>query len=368
MNNSFYIDKNIEVAETLPATFYTDSNIFSNIKDYIFLKTWHLVGDIKEDLEIEGTIKPIYLYDGFLNEPLILVRNYENNYLCLSNVCTHRGNILVNSKSKLKKISCNYHGRQFDLNGKMIYMPEFNKAKNFPTDKDNLISFPIEILNDKFIFISLNPLFSLDSFKKEIQSRLSFLPFNQLILDSAKSRDYLVKANWALYVDNYLEGFHIPWVHPDLNKALDYSSYSTITFDYFNLQIGIGSSGDYCFDLPTGHIDYGKQIAAYYYWLFPNLMLNFYPWGLSINIVKPINVNLTKVSYLTYIYDESKMDIGAGSLLDKVEREDETVVENVQKGVNSRFYNKGRFSPTMEKGVHHFHLLLSKFLNLKEKV
>ena len=90
--------------------------------------------------------------------------------------------------------------------------------------------------------------------------------------------------------------------------------------------------------------------------------LNFYPWGLSINIVKPINPNKTKVSFITYVYDESKRHSGAGALLDKIEREDEFVVENVHRGIKSRYYKSGRFSPKMEKGVHHFHRLLAKQL------
>ena len=93
-------------------------------------------------------------------------------------------------------------------------------------------------------------------------------------------------------------------------------------------------------------------------------MLNYYPWGLSINIIKPININKTKVQFLTYVFDESKLETGAGSSLDKVEREDEFVVEGVQKGINSKYYNTGRFSPTKEKGVHHFHSLLSNFINI----
>jgi len=116
------------------------------------------------------------------------------------------------------------------------------------------------------------------------------------------------------------------------------------------------------FNFPKNHIDYGKKVAAYYFWIFPNMMFNFYPWGLSINIVKPKSIHKTKVSFVSYVYDESKLNKGAGSNLEKVEEEDEVVVENVQKGVRSSFYKAGRFSPTKEKGVHHFHLLLSEFL------
>ena len=78
---------------------------------------------------------------------------------------------------------------------------------------------------------------------------------------------------------------------------------------------------------------------------------------------EPLKSKLTKVEFRTYIWDESKLDIGAGSILDKVEREDEYIVENVQKGVSSRFYKKGRFSPKMEKGVHQFHCLISDFIS-----
>ena len=89
-------------------------------------------------------------------------------------------------------------------------------------------------------------------------------------------------------------------------------------------------------------------------------MLNFYPWGLSVNIIKPISPDKTKVSFISYVWDESKLQGGAGALLDKVEREDEFVVEGVHKGLKSNHYTTGRFSPTREKGVHHFHRLLSE--------
>ena len=91
-------------------------------------------------------------------------------------------------------------------------------------------------------------------------------------------------------------------------------------------------------------------------------MLNFYPWGLSVNVVRPISISKTKVSFITYIHDESKYGTDAGQLMDKVEREDEFVVEGVFKGLQSRYYNAGRFSPNKEEGVHHFHRLLAQRL------
>ena len=168
------------------------------------------------------------------------------------------------------------------------------------------------------------------------------MPIKDFIFDPNASRDYLVKANWALYCDNYLEGFHIPFIHKDLAKTLDYSKYKSELFDFCNLQIGIASGGE---QLLIYRIIYRfrPRNCAYYFWV-SKLMFNFYPWGLSLNIVKPINPKLTKVEFRTYIWDESKLEHGAGSILDKVEREDEDIVEKVQKGVHLDSINMVDFS------------------------
>jgi choline monooxygenase len=198
-----------------------------------------------------------------------------------------------------------------------------------------------------------------------MSDRLDFLPIEEYVFSPGRSRDYLVRANWALYVDNYLEGFHIPYVHPELAQALDTKEYTNEIFDYASLQIGVSStSGEGFEDIPKDSIDAGRNIAAYYYFLFPNMMFNFYPWGLSINVVTPLAVDRTKVSFLSYVYDESKIGSGAGAALDKVEREDEDIVERVQRGMNSRFYDSGRYSPKHEAGVHHFHGLIREFLGI----
>ncbi len=92
-------------------------------------------------------------------------------------------------------------------------------------------------------------------------------------------------------------------------------------------------------------------------------MFNFYPWGISVNIVKPVTHGRTIVQYLNYVSDESKLGVGAGADLDRVELEDEAVVESVQKGIRSRFYSHGRYSPTREQGTHHFHRLIAEFIS-----
>ena len=363
MGEEIYVDKDIKLAETLPAKFYKNKNIFGITKERIFLRCWHWIGD--NSFKNEGNFKiPIEILPKFLNEPLVLTITDKNKIKCFSNVCTHRGNILVHEKCKSKKIICNYHGRRFNGEGKFEFMPEFKETLNFPRESDHLHDFPIFVWN-KLIFVGLNPSFSIEKVFEKINRRISFLPLEKLQLHEDLSKDYSINANWALYCDNYLEGFHVPFVHKDLNEVLDYNSYDTEIDEYFNLQIGYAKNEDECFTIPKKHKDYGKKIAAYYYWLFPNLMLNIYPWGISINLVCPEGISKTKILFRSYVFDKSKLNSGASGDLDKVEMEDEEVVQSVQKGINSAFYNTGRFSPTKEKGVHHFHSLISKFFNDK---
>jgi choline monooxygenase len=356
----FYIDPDISKAETLPGYFYHDKSIFESMKDQIFASSWQLIGD-KQLIRLANSAFPFSLLDGYLNEPMVLVRTEDDIVKCLSNVCTHRGNIIVHNPGSCKFLICMYHGRRFNQNGTFISMPEFNLTENFPRPCDDLHAFNL-IEWGPFLFTSISPTFDFHKILSIMNERIGFLPLEEFVHQPSLGKDYLVNAHWALYCDNYLEGFHIPFVHQDLNSVLDYGQYTTELYDYCNLQIGYAKDGEECFTLPEGHPDYGKSIAAYYYWIFPNMMFNFYPWGLSINIVKPISIDKTKVSFITYVYDESALHSGAGAMLDKVEREDEYVVENVFKGLKSRVYSTGRFSVNREQGTHHFHRILSELI------
>ena len=353
----FDINPDISHAETLSSEFYTSDKYFNESKEKIFARSWQLV-DTTNEIE---NIKPFTVLENFLDEPVLFTKQNES-LNCLSNVCTHRGKILIENECKAGGIRCGYHGRRFDLSGKFLSMPEFEAAKNFPTEKDNLPRIPFEIWND-FLFVSLNPVAPLLEFIAEVNKKNSCFNFENLKFHAAK--DYMVKAHWALYCENYLEGFHIPFVHKSLNEAIDYGSYQTETFRYSILQTAMPESSAAAGGLTTAAFDFDENIAAFYYFVFPNLMLNFYPWGLSVNIVKPVKKDLTKVSYLTFVNDESKLNKGAGADLETVEFEDQAIVESVQKGINSRFYYRGRYSPTKEQGTHHFHRLIAEFMSAK---
>ncbi len=356
----FFVDPDISRAETIAKEVYLDKRILELSKEKIFAKSWQPIGDVSI-LSDDLNIYPFTFLEEFCNEPLVLTRNREGVLHCLSNVCTHRGNLVADKACSSPHLQCRYHGRRFSLDGRFSFMPEFAEVQNFPADKDHLTSLPLHRWG-KWLFTSLqsnNP----QPFFGDMADRLSWLPMDQFVFRPDLSRDYYVEAHWALYCENYLEGFHIPFVHSGLNAVIDYGSYTTELFPYSNLQLGLAKDGELAFDLTASSPDYGKRVGAYYFWVFPNLMFNFYPWGVSINVVKPLDISNTLVSFLTYVWDESKLEQGAGSDLFTVEMEDEEVVCAVQKGIRSRFYSHGRYSATREQGVHHFHQLLAAHLN-----
>jgi choline monooxygenase len=356
-----HVAADIRQAKTLDTDFYTGAAYFEAAKERIFAPSWQYVGDTQRVAE-EGSVYPLTLLEGYLDEPLMLTRDERGDVHCLSNVCTHRGNLVAYEPCKASRLRCRYHGRVFGLDGKFMFMPEFEEVEGFPCADDNLTALPLFRVGT-LLFASLNPTLEPARFFGEMLDRIGWMPLDRMEFRADLSSEYHVKANWALYCENFLEGFHIPFVHPSLSAVIDYQNYATEVYGLSNLQVGAAKKGDSCFDLPPSSPDYGQKIAAYYYWVFPNMMFNFYPWGLSFNLVEPRGISETKVTFLAYVIDESKLETGAGSGLDQVELEDEEVVQNVQRGIRSRFYTHGRYSPKREQGPHHFHRLLADFIN-----
>lgn len=357
----FNVDPDIAKARTVSTDFYNDPGYYDEAKEKIFSRSWQFIGDLN-NINNPGQCHPFTLLESYLDEPLLLTRDKEHNIHCLSNVCTHRGTILVKEPCKVANLRCRYHGRQFNLDGTFRSMPEFKEVENFPNEDDNLARLPVFQWSN-LLFVSLKNDLGPDIYFGDMMKRVSWLPLHDFIFKPGLTKNYTVNAHWALYCENYLEGFHIPFVHAGLNAVIDFNDYTTELFKYSNLQLGIAKDDDDIFELPKDSPDYGKKVAAYYFWVFPNMMFNFYPWGLSINLVQPLNIRQCRVTFFTYVWKEVKFNTGAGSDLNTVEMEDEEVVEAVQKGIQSRFYKHGRYSVTREQGTHHFHRIVSEFMS-----
>lgn len=350
------IDADIARARTPDPAYYTSPQAFADARERVFARSWQWLGDL-ESLRAPGSLAPRTLLPGLLDEPLLLVRDGAGALRCLSNVCTHRANLLVRAPCRASEIRCGYHSRRFDLTGRMTFMPGFAGADHFPAPSDDLC--PVSLAAWRgHAFVSLAPRASFEDVTRDVLGRLPPFPVAQWPHDPARDRDFTVAAHWALYVENYLEGFHIPFVHESLAQAIDVGTYATEIFAHAVLQVALARDGEAAFAEPA-LADAGKRIAAYYVWIFPNLMLNFYPWGLSLNVVEPQGPAHTRVRFCAYVADPAALEQGAGSGLDRVEAEDEAIVEAVQQGIRSRFYRGGRYSPAHERGVRHFHRLLA---------
>jgi len=351
------VDADIRRAATLPSRYYTGPDLFEELRR-CFGEHWCFAGHASE-AEVDS-ILPLAHVEAQTGEPMLLTKQ-GGGLSIISGVCTHRGMILVDEPCQGKVIQCPYHGRTFGLDGSFRAMPGFEDVEDFPTPKDDLATFASESWNG-FHFTTLGAT-DFDGWFKPFAERMAWWPKDwQIVHDPSRHRDHTIDANWIAYVDNYLEGFHIPHVHGDLHSILDHGNYRTELFDGGVLQVGIAKEGELCFDLPFDAVDYGVRIAAYYWWFFPGLMLNVYPWGMSVNIVIPETVRRTRVIYQGYVTNQSMSKMGAGSNLDKVEKEDQSVVEGVQRGMFSATYDCGRYSPEHEIGVHHFHRTLLRSL------
>ena len=310
---------------------------------------WHWLG---HRAEFDHRYTPHDLLPGALDEPCLVTVD-DGDVRVLSNVCTHRSAIVLAEPTDAACISCPYHGRRFRVDGALDAAPGFDGVEGFPTPADDLAVVP-HVDWRGLLFAALDPRVAWDDVVRPIEERCGTLPWASLALDPTRSADHVVRANWRLYCENYLEGFHIPWVHPELAGALDLDSYRTEAFEHACLQVADARP-----DEPTVG-DGDARVAAWYWFLFPATMLNVYPWGVSVNAVEPLGPELTRVRFRSLVWDASLLAQGAGGALDLVERQDQQVVEAVARGSRSRFAVDGRLHPTRELGVQWFRERLSR--------
>jgi choline monooxygenase len=356
----FDVHPDVRQARTLDKGFYLDDAVQALARERIFARSWQWLGTLDE-VAAPGSLSPRELLPGLLDEALLLSRDGAGQLHCLSNVCTHRAQLLVQAPCRAEHIRCGYHGRRFGLDGRLRFMPGFEGACDFPSARDDLPRLPFGDWAGH-AFASLAPALPLQELLGPMMQRMHWLPVHSFRADASRSRCFEFDAHWALYIENYLEGLHIPFVHPALNQTLDMAGYRYELGPASVLQLASARDGEAAFALPPGTPEAGQRIAAYYWWLFPNLMFNFYPWGLSVNLVLPLSASCTRVLFRSFVADDTALGQGAGGALDPVELEDEAAVMGVQRGLRSRLYSSGRYAPRHEAGVHHFHRLIGRFM------
>jgi choline monooxygenase len=349
------IDPDPRVALSPPGDFYTDARWFAWQRERLFARAWHFAPALAAP-RVDGEVVPFSLLPGALDEPLIAARDGALTR-CLSNVCTHRAKVLVEARAVLPTIRCGYHGRRFGLDGRCRHAPGYDDIPcDGPSDDD--LPRVAHASWGPLPFVSLAPEAPFDALFDDALARLAALPVARLVEDPGGTRSFNVRAHWALYVENYLEGLHVPFVHPGLREALTMGDYRTDPLRRAVLQVGVARPGDGAL-LPPDPLRPDDRVAAYYLWLFPHTMLNFYPWGLSVNTVVPEGPDRTRIDYARWVWDPSRRGEGAGADLDGVEAEDAAVVESVQRGIGARTYRRGRYTPRWDDGVHAFHRMVA---------
>jgi choline monooxygenase len=361
------IDPDIRKARTLPGWFYRSEHVHAWLNERLLPRSWQLITHLSriiplDDSAVEPGAWPFRFLSGSVNEPLLLTRDEHGGVHCLSNVCTHRAATLISEPCKLADLRCPYHGRCFALDGRMLSMPEFDDALEFPSPSDDLPHLPLVGFGN-FLFTAIDPAWPFAELVELITELAGHLPWADAALEPAGTAAYELDANWLLYCDNYLEGFHTPHVHPGLAGAVDFDGYETRIASWSSVRIARPRAGAPTVPAPADAPANYRAPAALYFFLFPNIMFNVYPWGMSLNVVEPLALERTRIRYEAWVWSPELYDTGAGSRLAVIEREDEDIVRRVQQGVRSSLYDRGRYSPRREQGVHHFHRLLARGWN-----
>ncbi len=373
--NKIEVVKNpIEKAHGLPNECYLNNDYLEFEKEKIFKNNWTMIG-VASSVPNPGDAKPFNL----LGIPILIVRNKENEVKVFHNVCSHRGFKLVDQECKLKNvIRCPYHSWSYDFNGKLTVTPHIgglgkHEVEGFDKNKSNLKEIKSNIWMD-LIFININSNAKpFEDFIKPLEDRWSkfISKKDQKLIRHSTDNGYFnmtVNSNWKFAIENYCESYHLPWIHPELNKVSNISDHYHIEDENLNFS-GQGSNkysqqfdGNIkfkCFpNWPTELSEKSEYVS-----LYPNVMLGIHIDHFYAFWLEPISNKQTKEHFeLYYVGDESASSDEFKDIREKnfafwqeVMNEDVTAIEGMQNGRNSPAYNGGNFSPVMDTPTLMFH-------------
>ncbi len=339
---------------TIPASWYVDERVAELERQNVFGRTWQVVGRV-DQVGRAGD----FLTAELAGEPLLVVRGSDNQLRAFFNVCRHHAAAVVTEPQGAASIfRCPYHGWSYGLDGSLKGAPEFEGVCAFDRSQNGLLPVQVDAW-EQFIFVTLDPEAApLADFLGRLAPRVA--PLSLRALHFFERRVYPLKCNWKVFVDNYLDGgYHVPHLHKGLNSVLDYKQYTIESDDRYCLQSSpmvTSSEDDATAASRTGD-------RAWYFWQYPNFMINLYQGYMDTNLVLPDGVDGCKVIFDFYFDDVSEsatqrnqQSIAVG---ERVNDEDVGICEAVQRGLHSRAYRAGRLSVRREAGEHLFHRLLA---------
>ena len=355
--SDYRFEPDLARAATLPSRWYTDPSMLDAERAGVFARTWQAAGHAEQAAE-PGS----YFACDIAGEPILVTRAADGVLRAFSNVCRHRGAELCAGQGTGNVIRCPYHAWTYTLDGALYGAPEFEGVADWDRTQVRLPEFRAETWGP-YVFVCQDPHAPpLAEVLGDIPAEVAKIGCPIGRLRFAYRRDYTIECNWKVYVDNYLEGYHLPAAHPSLFRELDYAQYRVQTFRYYSSQISPIRARSDAADGPRRYDFADSANQALYYWIFPNYMLNAYPDNLSANIILPLGPDRTLTIFEWFAYGDAGVQQATIDFSDEIQREDIRICESVQRGLRSRHYTSGRFSVKRENGVHHFHGLLTEFL------
>ena len=290
----------LDRASTIPAGWYVDQRIAELERQTTFGRTWLAVARA-DQLQRPGQFVTVEV----VGEPLVMVRGSDHELRAFYNVCRHHAAAVVTENEGSASIfRCPYHGWSYGLDGSLKGAPEFDGVCGFDRAQNGLVRVRVEEW-EQFVFVNLDPRAApLHDFLGRLIPRVS--PLDLSSLHFFERRSYSLNCNWKVFVDNYLDGgYHVPHLHKALNSVLEYKQYSIETADRYCLQSSpMVASAE---DAATSATRTGER--AWYFWQYPNFMINLYAGYMDTNLVLPDGVDRC-----TVIFDFYFGDVSAASL------------------------------------------------------
>jgi len=332
-------------AHALRADYYVDRDVLAAERRNVFGRSWQLVAH-QGQLEEPGD----HVVAQVAGASVLLLRGRDGALRAFPNVCRHRAGPLAHCSGKgMQSLRCKYHGWLYDQQGRLLAAPEMQDAAGFEIAGVCLPRLPVREWQG-LVFVALDE--RVPEFERVYSGIAERIAPIDLAAMRFERRDVFdLACNWKVYVDNFLEGYHLPIVHPGLSKVVDYRAYETELAAWHSLQHSPLRNGD---DI------YGEGEALYFF-VYPNVMLNVMPGRLQSNRVLPLGVGRCRVEF-DYYYAQDAEALARierdREFSDEVQHEDTAICEAVQRGLESGMYEAGRLSPRRESGVWHFHELL----------
>jgi ferredoxin-NADP reductase/phenylpropionate dioxygenase-like ring-hydroxylating dioxygenase large terminal subunit/ferredoxin len=354
--------------ESLPAHWYTDSEITQREIHRIFRKTWGYVGPLKE-LTNQGD----YIA-GYIGEiPVVVLRN-ESGLAAFVNVCRHRRHEVMKGRGNAKMMQCGYHAWVYDLTGCLKGAPRSATEPNFQLADYPLLSLKVDTLGP-WVFVNADP--AAEPVRAYFGNVLDIIAESGLDLDTLEfySRDsWVSQSNWKTMLENYLECYHCAIAHPGFSAAIDVQpeNYDLAAHGWLASQVGHvrqsaleGKSAVKIYDAR------GDVAQSQYHLLFPNLTININPGfpNLSLDIWMPDGPNGTKGFSEQYFGPGVTEEFAAALIAFNVEvgKEDDDLTNSVQRGLIAGIPARGRFLTNSEHLVVHFQKLVVNCLTGDEK-